>query len=91
MKLYKMNVGIVLSHEVFVEADNENDAAELVKDAIYYDTIKFDADNDYSDTKIRIEKVIDDETGQKILKENWSNCVDDYITADGERYEEINV
>lgn len=87
MKMYKFNAEQILAREVIVEAESETEAAERLKDALYYGTINFDTDRDFHD------HVIEPENGNgwpmeqdDDIKQTYSNYVDDYITADGKRY-----
>lgn len=86
MRIYKFNAEQILAREVIVEAENEEEAEERLKDALYYGKITFDTDRDFSDHRIEQENgngwpmEMDND-----IKLTYTNYVDDYITADGER------
>lgn len=87
MKMYKFNIEQILAREVIVEAENEEEAEEKLKDALYENKIQFDTDNNFHDN------VVEQETGNGWpieldgdIKLNYTRFADDYITADGERY-----
>lgn len=82
----KFNAEQILAREVIVEAENEKEAEERLKDALYYGKITFDTDKDFHDHRI------EQKTGNgwpmemdNDIKLTYTNYVDDYITSDGER------